>query len=211
MAFVRNIDPIESMKIGRRENAIEIIGVLFTIEGAKVNPQNPEFIYNFLKRLARLEFPDPLYHPHNIRLLKSIMVEDHTLDFIQAMSKYGMAPNIPTPSPPVMKKEISETRLRGFAEKTIIFAGDFFLMPSIKLLEEKAPWLIRDEEQEDERILTENLRHREMERAMMKMLEAEVDSEKQRQERKHEYEMVKQEILKNSTFKIKDFKSILPF
>jgi len=211
MAFVRNIDPVESMKIGRRENAIEIIGVIFTIEGSKINPQNPEFIYNFLKRLEKLEFPDPLYYPHNIRLLKSEMVEDHTLDFIQAMSKYGMAPNIPTPSPPVMKKEISETRLRDFAEKTIIFAGDFFLMPSIKLLEEKAPWLIRDEEQEDERILTENLRHREMERAMMKMLEAEVDSEKQRQERKHEYEMVKQEILKNSTFKIKEFKSILPF
>lgn len=206
MAFVRNIDPIESMKIGRRENAIEIIGILFTIEGSKVNPQNPEFIYNFLKRLEKMEFPDPLYHPHNIRLLKAEMVEDHTMDFVKAMAKAGMAPNIPTPNPRVMKREISETRLRGFAEKTVIFAGDFFLMPSIKLLEEKAPWLIKDEEQEDERIINESLRHKEMERAMMKMLEAEVDSEKRKQEMRHEYEIQRQEILKNATFKIK-----LPF
>jgi hypothetical protein len=207
MAFMRNIDPVESMKIGRRENAIEIIGVLFTIEGAKINPQNPEFIYNFLKRLERLEFPDPLYHPHNIRLLKAEMVEDHTADFMRAMSQYGAMHGKsqvlpPTPSPPIMKKEISETRLRGFAEKTVIFAGDFFLMPSIKSLEEKAPWLVKDEEQEDERIIGEQLRHRDMEKAMMKMLEDEVSSERRQQEMKHEYEKAKQEMLKRATFKI---------
>ncbi len=43
-------------------------------------------------------------------------------------------------------------------------------MPSIKLLEEKAPWLIRDEEEEDQRIINEQLRHRDMEKAMMKIL-----------------------------------------
>lgn len=158
MAFTRHIDPVESMKIGRRENAIEIIGVIFTIEGSKINSQSPEFIYNFLKRLERMEFPDPLYHPHNIRLLWGRMVEDHTAAFINQMSQYGAMHGKPllVSSPrPVMRKEISEMRLKDFAEKTIIFSGSFFLMPSMELLKEKAPWLIKDEELEDERILGE--------------------------------------------------------
>jgi hypothetical protein len=203
MAFTRHIDPVESMKIGRRENSIEIIGVIFTIEGSKINPQNPEFIYNFLKRLENLEFPDPLYQPHNIRLLKSEMIEDHILDSIRSMSQYGMAPNIPTPSPPVMKKEISEIRLREFAEKTIIFMGSFLLMPSVKQLREKAPWLIEDEKQEEEGIINEQLRHQAMEKAMMKMLNDEVESQREMQAKKHEAEMIRQEIIKNATFKVK--------
>lgn len=204
MAFVRNIDPIESMKIGRRENAIEIIGILFTIEGSKVNPQNPEFIYNFLKRLEKMEFPDPLYHPHNIRLLKAEMVEDRSMDLIRAMSKYTGSPNIPgTSYPPMMKREISEIRLRAFAEKTIIFSGSFFLMPSIKLLEERALWIVKDEEEEDQRIISEQLRHHDMEKAMMKMLEHEMDNEKIKHEARMEYEKQKQELIKNATFKIK--------
>jgi hypothetical protein len=207
MVFIRNIDPVESMKIGRRENAIEIIGVIFTIEGSKINSSNSEFIYNFLKRLENLEFPDPLYHPHSIRLLKSSMVEDHTSNFIRAtMSQYGAmhrSQKIPSTSPPVMKREISEIRLGEFAGKTIIFMGNFLLIPSIKQLEEKAPWLVRDEEQEEERILNQRLREIEMAKSMKGMLEKEADSERQKQEMKYEYERARLEIIKNATFNIK--------
>lgn len=215
MAFVRNIDPIESMKIGRREDAIEIVGIIFTIEGSKINPQSPQFIYNFLKRFEKIEFPDPLYHPHNIRLLAARMVEDRTAQFMAAMTKFGamhgpsqILPS--TPPSPVMKREISEIRLREFADKTIIFSGNFFLMPSIKILEEKAPWIVKDEEEEDQRIINEQLKHQKMEKAMKAMLKAEVDSEKRKQEMRHEYEMQRQQILKNATFKIKpDWASLI--
>jgi hypothetical protein len=76
-------------------------------------------------------------------------------------------------------------------------------MPSIKSIEEKAPWLIEDENQENERIINEQLKHQEMEQAMIKMLNDEVESAKEIQAKKHEAEMIRQEIIKNATFKIK--------
>ncbi len=211
MSFIRNIDPVESMKIGRRESSIEIVGVTFTIDESKMAPQTPEFIYNFLKRFEKIEFPDPLFYPHNIRLVKIIEVEDHTIDQLIQYSKMMGAPQLSSGAilNKMTKKE--EIRLRDFAGKTIIFSGQFLLMPSIESIQEKAPWLIKDEEKEDERIINEQLMRMKRDEAMMKMFHEEVQSKKRIEEAKYQAEKVRHEIIKNSTFKLKDFKSILPF
>jgi hypothetical protein len=216
MAFTRHIDPIESMKIGRRENSFEVVGVQFSIDGSPVQLKTPELIFNFLKRIERIEFPDNLYRPHNIILLKKEEVEDTMDAFIQAM-KANTSPVNPQAilskinAPPKMKTEIKETRLKFFYGKTIIFAGQFILIPSEKEIEEKAPWLIEDERLEEERIINESLRHREMEISMIRMLKNEADSEAEKQRLKFEYEKTKQEIIKRSIFNIKprDFTALV--
>lgn len=216
MAFIRNIDPVESMKIGRRENSVEVVGVQFSIDGSPVKLRTPELIFNFLKRIEKMEFPDDLYRPHDIIFLKKEIVEDIMDSFVKMM-----AANVPQinpqailgkiNTPPKMKTEIKEIRLKFFYGKTIIFAGQFVLIPLEKDIKEKAPWLIEDERLEEERRINESLRHAEMERAMMKMLSEEADSEKRKQEMRYEYEIAKQEILKRATFNIKpkDFTALV--
>jgi hypothetical protein len=205
MAFTRHIDPVESMKIGRRENSVEVVGVQFSIDDSPVRLKTPELIFNFLKRIERIEFPDGLYRPHDIILLKKEEVEDTIDAFIQAMkaSTSPVNPQAILNRIPKMKTEIKEIRLKILYEKTIIFAGQFILIPSEKDIKEKAPWLVEDEIREDERILNRRLGEIEMAKSMIKMLNDEAKSTREIQTKKHEAEMARQEFLKRATFKIK--------
>jgi hypothetical protein len=217
MAFIRHIDPKDSMQIGRKQDSTEIIGAQFSIDGSSVRLKTPELIFDFLKKLERIEFPDNLYRPHNIILFTKVEIEDRIDDLIRSMSKAGMIPQINPQAilnkintPPRMRTEIREIRLRSFYGKTIFFSGSFILIPIEKDIQEKAPWLIEDELLEAERIINEKINTERRTKQMAEMMEHEIFSESKRREIELEGKRIMSEILKNSTFLLpRDLKGII--
>lgn len=210
MAFTRHIDPKDSMQIGRKQDSIEIIGVQFSIDGSPVRLKHPELIFDFLKKLERIEFPDNLYRPHNIILFTKVEIEDHMDALIRSMSKAGVIPQINPQAilnkintPPRMKTEIREIRLRSFYGKTIIFSGNFILIPIEKDIQEKAPWLIEDERLEAERIINEKINTEKRIKQMAEMMDHEIFSESKRREIELEGRKAMAKMIQNATFKIK--------
>lgn len=208
MAFIRHIDPVESMKIGRRDDSIEVIGAQFSIDRSLVRLQTPELIFNFLKKIEKIEFPDDLYRPHNIILITKVEIEDHMDDLIRAMAKAkavcpGINPQAILTNFQKIRTEIREIRLRYFYGKTIIFSKQFILIPLEKDLQEKATWLIEDEQIEAERIINEKINEERRVKYMKKMMENEIFSESKRREIEIEGRKAMAKMIANSTFKIK--------
>ena len=147
MAFTRNMDPKDSMEIGRKKDAIEIKEVVFSISGCPIELKYPEEIIEFLKKFQDLDFPkDLIFAPHNIVLKKEEIVEDYSMDLARALAaqKNGYVP--PYRDPVATKKVFKEIRLYEYAGKTILYCGKFFEIPSIAKITEKINYLAQDEE-----------------------------------------------------------------
>jgi len=147
MAFTRNMDPKDSMEIGRKKDAIEIKEIVFSISGCPIELKYPEEIIEFLKKFQDLDFPkDLIFAPHNIVLKKEEIVEDYSMDLARALAaqKNGYVP--PYRDPAATKKVFKEIRLYEYAGKTILYCGKFFEIPSIAKITEKINYLAQDEE-----------------------------------------------------------------
>jgi len=148
MAFTRNMDPKDSMEIGRKKDAIEIKEIVFSIRGCPIELKYPNEIIEFLKKFQDLDFPkDLIFAPHNIVLKKEEIVEDYSMDLARALAaqKNGYVP--PYRDPVATKKVFKEIRLYEYAGKTILYCGNFFEMPSIaKIIEKRINYLTEDEE-----------------------------------------------------------------
>lgn len=147
MAFTRNMDPKDSMEIGRKKDAIEIKEIVFSISGCPIELKYPEEIIEFLKKFQDLDFPkDLIFAPHNIVLKKEEIVEDYSVDIARALA---VQKNIDVPPfhEGKTKKVLKEIRLYEYAGKTILYCGKFFEMPSIaKMIEKRINYLAEDEE-----------------------------------------------------------------
>ena len=147
MAFTRNMDPKDSMEIGRKKDAIEIKEVVFSISGCPIELKYPEEIIEFLKKFQDLDFPkDLIFAPHNIVLKKEEIIEDYSMDLARALAaqKNGYVP--PYRDLVATKKVFKEIRLYEYAGKTILYCGKFFEIPSIAKITEKINYLAQDEE-----------------------------------------------------------------
>jgi len=147
MAFTRNMDPKDSMEIGRKKDAIEIKEIVFSISGCPIELKYPEEIIEFLKKFQDLDFPkDLIFAPHNIVLKKEEIIEDYSMDLARALAaqKNGYVP--PYRDPVATKKVFKEIRLYEYAGKTILYCGKFFEIPSIAKITEKINYLAQDEE-----------------------------------------------------------------
>lgn len=146
MAFTRNMDPKDSMEIGRKKDAIEIKEIVFSISGCPIELKYPEEIIEFLKKFQDLDFPkDLIFAPHNIVLKKEEIVEDYLVDIARALA---VQKNIDVPPfhEGKTKKVLEEIRLYEYAGKTILYCGKFFEIPSIAKITEKINYLAQDEE-----------------------------------------------------------------
>ena len=146
MAFTRNMDPKDSMEIGRKKDAIEIKEIVFSISGCPIELKYPEEIIEFLKKFQDLDFPkDLIFAPHNIVLKKEEIVEDYSVDIARALA---VQKNIDVPPfhEGKTKKVLKEIRLYEYAGKTILYCGKFFEIPSIAKITEKINYLAQDEE-----------------------------------------------------------------
>ena len=190
MTFIRNMDPRDSMEIGRKKDAIEIKEISFTLSGCHVELKNPQEIIEFLKKFQNLDFPkDLVFAPHNIVLKKEEIVDDYSMDLARALAaqKSGFIPPYKEPIP--KKIILKEIRLYEYDGKTILYCGKFFEIPSIAQIVEKINYLKDDEErylkkkEEDE-----EKRYKEMSAMMdiykkkQAMKERELEIEKQFQE-----------------------------
>ena len=146
MAFTRNMDPKDSMEIGRKKDAIEIKEIVFSISGCPIELKYPEEIIEFLKKFQDLDFPkDLIFAPHNIVLKKEEIVEDYSVDIARALAAQQNI-YVPPFHEGKTKKVLKEIRLYEYAGKTILYCGKFFEIPSIAKITEKINYLAQDEE-----------------------------------------------------------------
>ena len=149
MAFTRNMDPKDSMEIGRKKDAIEIKEIVFSISGCPIELKYPNEIIEFLKKFQDLDFPkDLIFAPHNIVLKKEEIVEDYyySMDIARALAAQQNGYVSPYRDLVKTKKIFKEIRLYEYAGKTILYCGKFFEIPSIAKITEKINYLAQDEE-----------------------------------------------------------------
>ena len=150
MTFIRNMDPRDSMEIGRKKDAIEIKEIVFSISGCPIELKYPNEIIEFLKKFQDLDFPkDLIFAPHDIVLKKEEIVEDYyySMDIARALAAQQNGYVSPYRDLVKTKKIFKEIRLYEYAGKTILYCGKFFEMPSIaKIIEKRINYLTEDEE-----------------------------------------------------------------
>ncbi len=149
MAFTRNMDPKDSMEIGRKKDAIEIKEIVFSIRGCPIELKYPNEIIEFLKKFQDLDFPkDLIFAPHDIVLKKEEIVEDYSysMDIARALAAQQNGYVSPYRDLVKTKKIFKEIRLYEYAGKTILYCGKFFEIPSIAKITEKINYLAQDEE-----------------------------------------------------------------
>jgi hypothetical protein len=133
MNFQRGNDPLDSMELGRKKDAIPIVSVNIYTNGQKAVMDDPYVIEKFLERFSKFEIPnDPVFGPQRITFGCNEKYMDYSSTIVSALGR-SLMPHYPDGEE---RERIAERSIFECGGKTAIINDKMFQIPSLKDLKE---------------------------------------------------------------------------